>query len=47
MVYICENKIEEDKTDSMLLNKLLKILIVDENMETFMGDATMKVSIFL
>ena len=47
MVYLCESKIEEDKTDSMLWNKLLKTLIVDENMETFVGDATVKVSIFL
>ena len=41
---------KEDKTDSMLrlgFNKILKMLIGDENMETFMDDATLKVSIFL
>ena len=41
---------KEDKTDSMLrlgFHKILKMLIGDENMETFMDDATLKVSIFL
>ena len=28
-------------------NKLLKVLIMDENMKTLIKDATMKVSIFL
>ena len=35
MVDLCDRKIEEDKTDSMLwldFNKILKILIVDKNM---------------
>ena len=40
-------KIEEDKTDSMLSNKLLTILIENESMEIFMEGATLKVSIFL
>ena len=47
---LCERKIEEDKTDSMLwlgFKKLLRNLIGDENMEKFMEDATIKVSIFL
>ena len=47
---LCERKIEEDKTDSMLwlgFKKLLRNLIEDENMEKFMEDATIKVSIFL
>ena len=51
MADLYERKIEEDKTeDSMLwlgFSKLLKILIRDENMETFMKYATVKVSIFL
>ena len=50
MADLCKIKIEEDKADSMLwlgFNKLLKILIGDENMEMFMDDATLKVSIFL
>ena len=40
---------EEDKTDSMLrlgFNKLLKILIGDENMKMFMDDVTLKVFFF-
>ena len=40
---------EEDKTDLILrlgFNKLLKILIGDENMEMFMDDATLKVFFF-
>ena len=47
---LCERKIEEDKTDSMLwlgFKKPLRNLIGDENMEKFMEDATIKVSIFL
>ena len=47
---LCERKIEEDKTDSMLwlgFKKLLRNLIGDENMEKFMEYATIKVSIFL
>ena len=43
-------KIEEDETDSMLwlgFNKILKILIGNENMEMFMDDATLRVIIFL
>ena len=50
MAYLRKRKKEEDKTDSMLclgFNKLLNILIEDENMEIFMDDATLKVSIFL
>ena len=50
MADLRERKIEEDKTDSMLwlgFNKPLKILMGDENMEIFMGDAILKVSIFL
>ena len=50
MADLFKRKMEEDKTDSMLwlgFNKLLKILIGDENMEMFMDDATLKVSIFL
>ena len=50
MANVRKRKMEEDKTDSMLrlgFNKLLKILIRDENMEMFMDDATLKVSIFL
>ena len=50
MADLYERKIKEDKTDSMLLpgfSKLLKVLIMDEKMETFMEDGTMKVSIFL
>ena len=45
MADLRESKIE-DKTNSMFslgFNKLLKILIGDENMETFMEYATMKV----
>ena len=41
---------EEDKTASMLclgFNKLLKILILDEDMEMFVDDSFFKVSIFL
>ena len=47
---VAKRKMEKDKTDSMLwldFNKLLKILIGDENIEMFMGDATLKVNIFL
>ena len=43
MAGLRETKIEEDKTNSMLwqgFNKLLKILIWDENMEIFMECAT-------
>ena len=43
MAGLRETKIEEDKTNSMLwlgFNKLLKILIWDENMEIFMEYAT-------
>ena len=50
MADLCESKIEEEKTNSMLrlgFSKILKVLITDENMETFMEDATMKVSISL
>ena len=50
MADLRKKKMEEGKTGSMLwldFNKLLKILIVDENMEMFMDDATLKVSIFL
>ena len=54
MADLYEREIEEDKTeDSMLwlgFSKLLKILIIDENMETFMKYATLnmvKVSIFI
>ena len=50
IVDLCERKIEEDKTDSMLwlgFKKLLRNLIGDENMENFMEDATIKVNIFL
>ena len=51
MADLRKRKMEEDKTDSMLwpgFNKLLRILIRDENMEMFMGDATsLKVNIFL
>ena len=46
---MCETKTEEDKLNSMLwlgFNKLLKLLIGDENMETFMEDATLKVFFF-
>ena len=35
MAHLCDRKIKEDKTDLMLrldLNKILKILIGDENM---------------
>ena len=42
-------KIEEDKTNSLLwlgFHKLLEIFIGDENMETFMEDATLKVFFF-
>lgn len=45
MADLRESKIE-DKTNSMFslgFNKLLKILIEDENMETFLEYATMKV----
>ena len=38
MVDLCETKIEEDKANLMLwlgFNKLLKILIGNENMKTF------------
>lgn len=50
MVDFCDGKIDEDNTDLMLwpgFNKLLKVLIMDENMEMFMEDATIKVSVFL
>ena len=50
MVDLCERKIEEDKTDSMLwlgFKKLLRNFIGDENMQNFMEDATIKVNIFL
>ena len=47
MADLCDRKVEEDKIDSMLWSKLFKILIGDENMEAFMEDATLKVSIFL
>ena len=43
-------KIVEDKTDSLLwqgFTKLLKILIGNETMATFMEEAAMRVSIFL
>ena len=46
---LCDRKIEEDKTNSMLrldLNKILKLFIGDENMLTFMN-ALSKVRIFL
>ena len=46
---LCERKIEEDKTDSMLwlgFKKLLRNFIGDENMQNFMEDATIKVNIF-
>ena len=61
MADLCDRKIAEDKKDLMLwldFYKILKILIGDENMETFMEDASyqmlrinqdaiMKVRIFL
>ena len=43
-------KIVEDKTDSLLWNRLYKTFenrIENENMVTFMEDPTMRVSIFL
>ena len=50
MADLRRRKMKEDKTDSMLwlgFNKILKILIGDKNMEMFMDDAALKVSIFL
>ena len=47
MADLCERKIEEDKTDSLLSNKLLKILIEDKNMETLLEPPTLKVRVFL
>ena len=43
MADLCDGKIVEDKKDLMLwldFYKILKILIGDENMETFMEDAS-------
>ena len=43
-------KNEKDKTESMLLlgfGKLLKVLIMDKNMEMFMEDATIKIFLIL
>ena len=50
MADLRRRKMEENNTDSMSwlgFKKILKILIGDENMEVFMGDTTLKVSIFL
>ena len=50
MADLRKRKVEEDKTDSMLwvgFNKILKMLVVDENMEMLMDDASLKVSISL
>ena len=51
MADLYERKIEEDKTEELMLwldfSKLLKILIRDENIETFIKYAAVKVSIFL
>ena len=49
MADLCGKKIEEDKAGLILglgFDKLLKILIMDENMETFMEDATLKLFFF-
>ena len=49
MANLCEIKIEEGKTNWILwlgFSKLLKMLIGDENVGTFMEDVTLKVSIF-
>ena len=42
MADLCEGK-AEDKTNSMLSLGFNKLLIGDENIETFLEDATMKV----
>ena len=50
MADLRKRKVEEDKTDSMLwvgFNKILKMFVVDENMEMLMDDASLKVSISL
>ena len=57
MANLCDGKIEEDKTDSMLWLDFSNIsigeenidnkLIGEENIQTFMEDATLKVSIFI
>ena len=51
MADLYERKIEEDKTEESMLwldfSKLLKILIRDENMKTFIKYATVKVFFFI
>ena len=50
MADFCDRKVEEDKTDLMLwlhFSKILKKLIGYENIQKFMEDVTLKVSIFL
>ena len=50
MADLCNKKNEKDKTDLMSwldFNKILKILIEEENKSTFIEDATSKVRIFL
>ena len=50
MADLYERKIEEDKTEESMLwldfSKLLKILIRDENMKTFIKYATVKLFFF-
>ena len=50
MADLCEIKVAEDKTDLMVwlgFSNILKILLGLENMETFMENATLRVTIFL